>query len=129
MQEDGWADRSAYLRLLSGNRIKWLVQLFVSYTYLTYCVPPALPSTFSHLFIGLFVPCSSNASDTFLASHSELVSYVFQDPETLGTSVTLLSSCSFGVVFEGQKRDTLELSVRGQTRRYTRLQVLDFDSG
>ncbi|XP_050716966.1 phospholipid-transporting ATPase IF-like [Eriocheir sinensis] len=41
----------------------------------------------------------------------------------------LVEACAgFGVVFVGQKRDTLELRVRGQTRRYTRLQVLDFDS-
>ncbi|XP_063858808.1 phospholipid-transporting ATPase IF-like isoform X2 [Scylla paramamosain] len=38
------------------------------------------------------------------------------------------ASASFGVVFQGQRKDTLELTVQGHSRRYTRLQVLDFDS-
>ncbi|MPC48007.1 putative phospholipid-transporting ATPase IF [Portunus trituberculatus] len=41
----------------------------------------------------------------------------------------LVEACaSFGVVFEGQHKDTLVLTVQGHNRRYTRLQVLDFDS-
>lgn len=41
----------------------------------------------------------------------------------------LVEACaSFGVVFEGQHKDTLHLTVQGHSRTYTRLQVLDFDS-
>ncbi|XP_063587214.1 phospholipid-transporting ATPase IF-like isoform X2 [Penaeus indicus] len=41
----------------------------------------------------------------------------------------LVEACArYGVVFEGQSHDRLLLSVRGERRTFTRLQILEFDS-